>query len=252
MNRSIEIGAMILGSASLLLVSFMGFAIMSGVPLNEVAVVGRFFPDTHISVPGDVPKAAPMDTTKSSPRPKGTGQGKPLDALVANSLGLMSAYSTPSPYTQTQLKELVGQIKARSARLEARSNELDQREASLNEREADNGQKLAALKDLQDHLDSLQKELLAREAEVDGKEETVRLKDNRKYAKIAGVLEGFKPQRRDQLLSQYEPDQAALILQSMTEDIRSKALAGLSELLPPEKVRAYVEAFSAVGGEKGR
>ena len=249
MTRAIEIGAMILGSASLLLVSFLGFAVMSGVPLNEIAVIGDLFATPE--PPRDTEKDSEGDDSMDMDAPP-LGPPKPTQEVVASTMGLMSAYGLPSPYTQAELQELADELKGRAARLDARSIELDERELTLEELEGGYEQKLQALQDMQNRLDNFQRELLAREREVMQAEQEERLSDERKYAEIARVLSGFEGERRNQLLVQYDPDEAALILLALTEDVRTETLSGLSDLVQPEKMRAYVEAYSAAAESRGR
>jgi len=244
MTRAIEISAMILGSASLLAVSFLGFAMMSGVPLHEVAVVGGLFeppPTPEVDAP-DGQANPPSDPLEGLPQ--GKRPARTPDRVVQSSLGLMSAYSLPSPYTQAELHALADELKGRSARLDARKLELDEREEAIEALEQGYEQRLEALQDLQDRLDTFQRELLQREREVEREEETARLADERKYAEIARLLAGFDAERRTQLLVQYAPDEAALILVALDEDVRTEAMSALGDTLPPEKVKEYVEAYS--------
>jgi len=249
MTKAIEIGAMILGSASLLLVSFLGFAVMSGVPLHEVAVIGGLFAAPPVPAEKDVT----LDVTDPmAPKGEPMGPTKPAQDVVASTMGLMSAYGLPSPYTQSELQELADELKGRAARLEARGELLDDREEALGQLESGYEQKLVGLKDMQDRLDSFQRELLQREREVAREEEAESLSEERKYAEIARVLEGFKDDRREKLIAQYEPEEAALILLALPEKIRTKTLSGLSESVTPEQGRAYIEAFSAAAENVSR
>ncbi|MFT5292451.1 MAG: hypothetical protein ACI82F_004539 [Planctomycetota bacterium] len=240
MNRAIEIGAMILGSASLLLVSFLGFAVMSGVPLHEVAVIGGLFEgppevdaDENASM-GEYPDSgARAQATTRSP-----------ESVIAGSMGLMSAYALPSPYTQAGLQELTDEVKRVSLRLDSRDIELDRREAELAETEDGYEQRLLALEDLQKSLDRFQRDLLERELEVMRDEDAKDQSEVQRFADIAKVLDSFESSQRVGMLTSYEPDEAALILVALSEDILNETMAALSVKLSAELMREYVEAYS--------
>ena len=242
MNRVIEIGAMILGSASLLLVSFLGFAVMSGVPLHEVAVIGGLFegPPVEDAEEGADGSEFPVDgASERSPT-------RSPESVVAGSMGLMSAYSLPSPYTQVELQELADEVKGLSLRLDARRIELDRREADLRATEESFEQRILALEDLQQSLDRFQRELLERELEVKRDEDAEDLSEVQRFAEIATALETFeKDDARIGLLLSYEPDEAAMILVALDEKVRNSSFAGMSARLSAEKMREYLEAFSS-------
>lgn len=240
MNKAIEIGAMILGSVSLLVVSFLGFAMLSGVPLHEVAVVGGLFEAPDSDDPETENSVDPM----LAGAPEASRPQKTDDRVVQGSLGLMSAYSLPSPYTQSELQELAEELKGRALQLESREQELDRRDETLQEMEDSYENRLAALQDMQGKLESFQRELLLREKEVESMEDDALLGMQRKFAEIGRVLEGFELADRVPLLVEYPPEEAALILSSMTDDARLETLSGLGESLTPDRVKTFVEAYS--------
>ena len=250
MNKAIEVGAMILGSASLLLVSFLGFAVMSGVPLHEVAVIGSLFEAPEN--PEGAMDPTPPPTTSVQPGAEGPASAsRPNDdPAVRGSLGLMAAYSQPSPYTQAELQELVDELKGQRARLEARELDLDDRERRLEEMEAGYESRIAALQELQGTLDAFQAELIRREVEIKAGEDAIDLANERATLELANVLEGFAVDKRVSLLTQYTPDEAAQIFVAMTEDTRQKTFAELGNKLPAEQAKDYVEAYSKAAKSK--
>ena len=112
MNKSIEIAAMILGSISLLTVCFLGFAVMSGVPLHQVAIIGSLFPEP-------VERAAEVDPNGA---PTVDPSDEPSDEeIIAQGVGIVaSSFVLPSPYDAVELKGLTDELKMRRQQLNAR------------------------------------------------------------------------------------------------------------------------------------
>src|SRR5262245_60348770 len=123
MNRLIEIAVMALGGVSLFLVAFVGFASLSGKDMSQVAVIGKLFP----APPGEaqehsvVAEAAP-DAERE--------HGKNLSdaAVVEASLGVLSAWTLPSPYSTSELRVLSEEIKKKRAEMTETEHALSRRE----------------------------------------------------------------------------------------------------------------------------
>src|SRR5262245_22730687 len=210
MNRLIEIAAMVLGGVSLFAVCFVGFLTMSGKPLHEVAVIGRFFPapagPEAGSGGGDQPPGdAGAAQAPPSERPKDLTDPQVLDA----NLGILGAWTLPSPYSASELRTLQDQLKTRL-------RGLDEREAAVAAREHQVQEQVDALQEREQNLEHLRASLESYEAGLSEREQSLQLKEGAaeqrqqaKWAEVARVLAGLPDEDAGKRLLEYTPEDAA-------------------------------------------
>lgn len=237
MNKSIEIAAMILGSISLLTVCFLGFAVMSGVPLHQVAIIGSLFPEP-------VERAAEVDPNGA---PTVDPSDEPSDEeIIAQGVGIVaSSFVLPSPYDAVELKGLTDELKMRRQQLNAREEGLDDREDRIDERESAATARFAALDDLRSQLDEFQQELLMRELEVAREEDGAKERSDAKWTRLGNLIASLTMERRKEFLIGYEPEDVAQILRTLEVDDAAKTLEALTDKdADPGRTKAIVDAYA--------
>jgi flagellar motility protein MotE (MotC chaperone) len=249
MNRIIEIAAMAIGGVSLFLVAFVGFVSLSGKDMSRVAVIGKLFPapaekDEH----GEVAKEV-----QSGEEHRVKGKGLSDAAVVEASLGVLSAWTLPSPYSTTELRGLSEEIKRKHGELGEREHSLARRERAVQDDEAELAERAKTLVEMQQHLDGLQAELSEREQGVARREATLEANADSRWAAVAGVIAAIEePAAAAKRLAEYEPDEAGKILRAMNDDERAGTiLNALEETRWKEYVAAYT-AEKARAGSKGK
>ncbi len=241
MNKTIEILAMILGSVSLLTVCFLGFAVMSGTPLHEVAGIGRFFsPPT--AEESDSPEQPSPDPTRAPERPDD-------DTVFRREAGLLPHWNLPSPYDAQELKSLVDGLKLRDQELDLREVGLDRRESELGAREESITNRLEGLVALQTRLEELQADLTLDRAELERAQEEEKQRVKQEWADIAKIVEAMEDEtQQNAFLVGFEPEEIAQILRSLTLDIRATALSGLQDEIDPARFTEILDAYKRLGG----
>lgn len=235
MNRIIEYVAMALGGLSLFAVCFMGFAVMAGKPVNSLPVVGSFFeaPDLNEEDPSTTAQATPT----TPPR-----QRKDED-IVHSSLGVLGAWTLPSPYTVEELRTLTDELKARRFRLEQREADVDRREAELADRDAQVDERFAGLEAMRSQLESYEAELAKREAELRSGEEAAELLQDQKWADVAAMIGALDADASNALV-EYSPEEAAKILRQLDPETAAGILAGIRGGPKAGEWKRYVDAYS--------
>src|SRR6185436_17075210 len=163
MNRIIEIAAMAIGGLSLFLVCFVGFASLSGKDMSQVAVIGKLFP----TPPSESGEHGDAVTEGEHADAKGAQEKGLSDAAVIEAnLGVLSAWTLPSPYSSSELRLLSEEIKKKHTELEERELALGRRERAVVEDEGELKERLKSLEELRMHLENLQAELAERETAI--------------------------------------------------------------------------------------
>lgn len=251
MNRIIEIAAMAIGGMSLFLVAFVGFASLSGKDMSQVAVIGKLFPkppeekDEH---------AAVAEITPAEQKGDGRARGLSDAAVIEASLGVLSAWTLPSPYSTSELRVLSEEIKAKRAELEEQEHALARRERECADSEQELQERLKTLTELQQHLQTLQAELSEREQTVARQEDAVQASADSRWSAVAGVIAAIEePTAAAKRLQEYPPEEAAKILRAMGDDERAgEILNALEETRWKEYVGAYTAEKARAGGKGKR
>jgi len=237
MSKVIEIAAMTLGGLSLFAVCFLGFAVLSGTPLHQVAGIGRLF-EPPPSLTPEFPEESADTGTRPSPRPE--------DEVISSSIGVMGTWNLPSPYTQDELRSLTDELKGKLTVLELREQHLDDRELRLDDEASSIAERFESMERLRADLETFQRELELRELEVIRDETTTRDQATAQWRDIAVILADLKEEVAGQRLVEYPPEQAAAILRAMTPADASTVLNAID----PGRWKEYVDAYTALGDGK--
>jgi flagellar motility protein MotE (MotC chaperone) len=241
MNRIVEIAAMAIGGLSLFLVAFVGFASLSGRDVSRIAVIGRLFP-----APQD-PAGEPGAEEGSEDAPPEHDKGLSDAAVIEASLGVLSAWTLPSPYSTSELRVLSEELKKKRGELEERERAPARREHAVQDGETELGERLKSLEELRAQIEGLQGELSERESEVQRRENAIEAGQDAGWAEVANVLATIEetPEAAKKL-GEYEPGEAAKILRALGDDARAGEILNA---IAPTRWKEYVDAYTA---EKSR
>ncbi|HEX6883725.1 MAG TPA: hypothetical protein VF530_10110 [Planctomycetota bacterium] len=238
MNRLLEIFAMAVGGLSLFTVAFVGFATLSGRDMSQVAVIGKLFP-----APAE-PGAEPPAATQVDEERRGLSDA----AVVEASLGVLSAWTLPSPYSTSELRVLTQEIKQKRGELEERERALARRERATEQDERELEERRRTLEQLRQHIDGLQAELAEREVELARREAGVEAGSQAGWAEVARVLAAVEdPAEAAKKLQEYEPAEAARILRNLGDEARAGEILNA---VAPARWKEYVDAYSSAAGTR--
>ena len=235
MNRILEIAAMALGGLSLFAVCFLGFATMAGVPLHQVAGIGRLFPE-----PPEAPETA--DGEERAPKPIEFDSDS---EVYERSLGVLSAWSIESPFTAEELKTLADELKLKREQLKREISKLEDREGQLDAREDALVEQFAALDDLRAKLEAYEADLMIRAEEVARDEAAEASRNDRKFQKLAELFKGLEPRAAMTKLKAYPPEEATKILLHMNE----KTAVDILNSFTGDDYLLYGQAWAEAAGE---
>lgn len=220
MNRIVEIVAMCLGGFSLLAVSFLGFAVLTDAPLDEMAVVGKFFAKKEQT---DAEKVLEAEK-ESAP--------KTQREVVQSNLGVLSTWELPPPFNAAELEGLETRLKTTLGEYEGRLALLDEREGELEEREGQINEKLENLLEIRKGLDDYRAELDQRSTEV-ARDEAIAQEARAAEAKAkADLLGAMEVESAARGLVEHYPTEAPLILVQMDAEQARNILASMFESNP--------------------
>lgn len=225
MTRPLEIAALTLGGLSFFSVAFLGFAVSSGVPLNRMAVIGPLF-------------ATDEEPTEETDEPEDGFQSE-LEVIQSNR-GVLAAYQIPPPFSGEEFQDLAQELRNTRLRQTQREMDLDDREQQITEREEGVLTQLSALERMRDVLENEADALAVRSQEV-ARDETAEVERNlAAWQKRADFFEGASPKKVVSRLLEYEPEQAATILQLLD----SKTANGLLAAIPEDRWKEYGDAYA--------
>jgi len=234
MSKFIEILAMALGGLSLFAVCFFGFAVAGGQSPSQIPGIGKLFPEPETVVEEAAQEEA--DGSSEAPRPRRSDQD-----VVSAGIGVMGAWSLPSPFTQAELKTLADELKSTKLTLE-------ERERSILAREQEVADKLDSINERFDVLEKMRADLEAFESELDLREQEV-LRDEgaqaqrigQTWADRAAVFDLLEEKEAGQKLLEYTPEEAAQILRAMD---KTKAVQILNSI--PQRFKEYLDAYASL------
>ncbi len=244
MNRILEILALALGGTSLFALCFLGFASMAGVPMHDVAVLGKLFPEP----------AEHGEEGEHATLVEGTGQAvheEPEFAsdsqVIEASIGVLGAFSLAPPFSAEELKSLADKLKLKRTQLDVRLKDLEARSQELDGREEMLAEQFQALEELRGRLEAFEQELSVRAEEVSRAEAVASQEEERKWKKLAELLEGLDPEEAGKRITAYSPVEATQILRHFEEDLALQILNTLSG----DKYLEYSEAWAGMAaGER--
>lgn len=241
MSRIIEMIAFAIGGLSLFVVCFVGFAALSGKDVGKIAVIGGLFPAP--------PAAEHGEGGKSDEDELGDKKVENLSdaAVIEASLGVLSAWTLPSPYSTSELRVLSEEIKKKHAELEEHEHALERRERAVHEDELELEERVKTIEDLRKHLEEMQKELAQRELALQRGESAALAGKDARWGEIGGVIAAIEePDAAAKRLQEYEPEDAAKILRTLGDDTHAREILNQVET---SRWKDYVDAYTA---EKAR
>lgn len=247
----------VMGGASVVLLfgSFVTFAALSGVPMHKIAILKNFVkaPDTSAddaAKQGEKPATADATAKNAGEQPPAdaakTPSGKERQALEA-SVGVLGAFSLPSPFKVDELTDLQRELKNASKGAKDRLSKIEQRERDLDDRERDLDQRYQELAELRKQLEGKELELKLRSEEVDRDVSARNARESAGWKAIAKFFEEGDPTDLAKKLLSYEPREAVKILRSL-DDERASAIVNA---LPADKYHDYLEAYRAQTSKDG-
>jgi hypothetical protein len=230
MKKPVKYALIGLGVLELFVAALFGFAILLGAHMHRLPLVGAMFPDPAQAEGPVDHQAALKEPIETPPKPQ-----------IAK-LGVLETFSMQAPYSSSELKKLVEDLKAKDRELELRHGELNQRESILDQRAELLDEKYADLRELFGRLEERAEELDLREAEIGRAEDAKTAREEESWDTLSQLFADGDAEELSGKLLGYEPEQAARLLQRLDPD-RAKELL---EALPEERWQAYAEAFSAI------
>jgi len=245
MNKIIEMVALAVGGLSLFLVAFVGFASMSGRDVSMIAVIGKLFPAPaedggHGNASGEHASAAGAEGEHGEEG--GHTESLSDSAVIEASLGVLSAWTLPSPYSTSELRVLSEEIKRKHAELEERELALGRRERAVDEDEHELEERLKTLEELRTYLESLQQELTDKEAELVRQESSLEAGKDARWGQVALVIGGIEEAAAAaKKLQEFPAEDAAKILRALGDDARASEILNQVE---PARWKSYVDAYT--------
>lgn len=254
MNKIIEIIAMAVGGISLFLVAFVGFASMSGRDVSKVAVIGKLFPSPAADEGGHGEGTGEAGAGHEGEAGTGEEQGEKeslTDAAVLEaSLGVLSAWTLPSPYSTSELRVLSEEIKKKHAELEERELALGRRERAVTEDEHELEERLKTLDELRTHLEALQRELADKEQELQRQESSLESGKDARWSQVAQVIAGIEePAAAAKKLQEFPPEDAAKVLRALGDDTRASEILNQVDA---KLWKSYVDAYTFEKARAGK
>jgi flagellar motility protein MotE (MotC chaperone) len=235
MAQIVQIGAMSLGGAALFGMSFLGFAVASGAPMHEVAIIGGLF-----QAP-DLEELGSAGGERTGPAPHTLNGVRSHEQVLDAQRGVLSAFELPPSFSAEELHLVVDEVKARQAAQDARERALDEREATLEEREAVLSERLATLEDMKAALEAFERELDLQGQELSASQTAAAERKASAWNATAALFADGDVDEQAVRLQQFPPDEAAEILMRLKP---SRARDLLAALPSPELWREYQDAYS--------
>lgn len=237
MKRPVEIALLAAGGVVLFGVCFVSFAMVAGVPLHNVPLIGGLFPG-----PPEEAEVAEGEEADSEPRGEAelpTRRNTTLDIVNAN-VGLLGGFAIPAPYSRGELESLVDELTAREEELARRLDEVGGRERLVEERLLLLETQSEELQTLRDEIDVRAAELELRALELRRDEESISADDAVRFANLAALYADGDLEQAASDLQEMTADEAARILRNLEDDRALEILRAM----PAEARRNYSEAWA--------
>jgi len=235
MNNIAKYLAYGLGAFSLCLGSFLTFAILSGTPLHEMAIVGGMFPEPRAITGTGEGIADPLEDLATDSRPRAT-------VLDQASIPLQ-AFVLQSPFTTERLESLQTELKSAIHSNEQLALELGETKAELDRQRQH-------IEDRWNELDLFRDKLVERDLELQSLSDELERdvaaqseKERAQWVKAAKLFEKGKTKDLARNLTLYPPTDAAKILSALEGERAAEILAAV----PPDRYLEYAEAFRKAG-----
>lgn len=223
MNKIVKLSLIGLGASAGFLGAFVGFSRALGAPWHEIAVVGSLFPEPPPEEDGDEPVVI---IKKEQPlRPAG--------------IGVLDVFQIDSPYTTSELDQLVQTLENKLAEVDQRLIDVSEREQRSEDRATFLDEQYATLNKLRTGLETWENELRQREVEVERDEAARAAREAESWARLAKLFEKGEPADQSQRLMSYTPEEAAEILFRL-KPTRAQELL---DQLQGDSWKQYAEAY---------
>jgi flagellar motility protein MotE (MotC chaperone) len=257
MKPAVKYALMGVGGLSLLFGSFVTFAALSGQPMHKIAILKHFV--TAPGAPDAGPAKTPADETAHAPAEAEAQGAKPAVAegakaagkeelrAVERSVGVLGAFSLPSPFSADELTDMQSELRSASQGAKARLAKIEQRERDLDDRDRDLDQRQQELSALMQKLQAKESELRMLQDEVTRDSEARNARDAASWKELAKFFEEGEPAELGKKLLSFDPKEAARILRSL-DDERASVIVNA---LPSDKYHDYLEAYRAQSVKDG-
>jgi len=220
---------------SLCLGSFLTFAIFSGTPLHEMALVGSMLPQPRELVGSDEGAVNPLDELASDTRPANT--------VLDHASTPLQAFVLQSPFSTENLESLQGELKSAILSNQLLSKELGTSKAELDLQRQHIEDRWNELDLFRDKLVERDIELAALSEELNRDMEAQTEKEKTQWVKASKLFEQGKVKDLAKNLVLYKPEDAANILNALEGERAAEILAAV----PTDKYLQYAEAFRKAG-----
>lgn len=216
--------------------SFLLFASLSGAPMHDIAVIGKFFPDPEEGSDAAQPAAndAPSDLISEVDQDR-----RPSRQVLAEAATPLRAFVVQSPFSTEELAELQAELKNRIESARRMQTELEEKLDDVGARELQLEERWAELEQIRNGLIEQDLELAQREDELERDARAQNERESASWTSMAKVFEEGKPAELARNLILFEPEEAARILRALPE---ARASALIREL-PRDRYLEFAEAY---------
>jgi len=245
MNKHVEIATLVAGGLGLFSMCFLGFAVVSDVPLEEMAVIGPLFADEDEEgeegeEADDVQAGDPTATDPeglSLPERRGSAQ-----EIVTANLGVLGAFALPAPFARAEIETLVEDLQRQRDALKERSSELDERELMIEEQIASLDVRSAELERIKNEIETQAAAIELRALELQRDEDVESAGENLLYQNLATLYaEGDTDQITADLVGM-GAEEAAKVLRILDEDRALELLRAMTGQTRREFIDAWARA----------
>jgi flagellar motility protein MotE (MotC chaperone) len=226
--------------------SFIGFALMSGQPAHEIAVLKKFVKPPPPTSKAAEPEHAPVNVEDELPHVDAAApDGHAAAEAAANERGaainasVLGAFVLPAPFSAAELDSLQKDLRNKLTDAKQREQVIEERERELAERENTVQSRFAELQELRNVLDKRERELTAREQEADRGDTARAEKETRSWKELGKLFEEGDADDIAQKLAEFDPKDAAKVL----IELDGERAAALLNALPAAKYKSYLDAY---------
>ena len=231
MNNIAKYVAYGLGAFSLCLGSFLTFAILSGTPLHEMAVVGGMFPEPREIVGTGAGDENPLEELETDTRSS--------QMVLDEATTPLQAFVLQSPFSTEHLERLQAELKSAIRANEKLSLELGDTKSELDLQRLHIEDRWNELDLFRDKLVERDIELQALSDELDRDVLAQTEKQKAQWVKASMLFEKGKTKDVARNLVLYPASDAAKILSALEPDRAAEILSAV----PSDKYLEYAEAF---------
>jgi len=239
-------------SAAVLSASFIGFAVFSGTPVQDLKGVGSLFADdVEVELEGETDGGEVASRAERSADTRSTRQ-------VFDEAGLaLGSFTLPSPFSVEELNSLEAQLKTKLDELAVREESLAAREREVQRTRDHLADLEVALEEQRTALLRQSDENAARSAEIASSSSALaqqsaaqEAESDQTYTELAQLFTDNKAEDAARILTKaHGPEGAAQILVRLEADRQAQLMEAIETQRPDEFV-AYYTAFKRALGSK--